>query len=216
MQVRAAQDIRRRRRRLAWIPAILGVLLIAGVVTATLVAQNRKLGVPVPAPTADSRFDAKGLDYIARSRITRVNIAVLPISTSSLGLTANQVVHISSAAGLPEYLQLEGNRRYAQLTADAFTITAKDGFVRSIRWSSADLTGFPDLSRELAGAFQFGLSSAQATSALDAVRLHNHDHSPFAQTFPPVATFGVPVTVQVAADGNGSYSVNYELDLRGV
>jgi hypothetical protein len=81
--------------------------------------------VPVPAPTTDSRFDVKGLDYIERSRITRINVAVLPISSSSLGLTPNQVVHIDSSQSLPEHLQLEGSHRYAQLTANAFTVSAK-------------------------------------------------------------------------------------------
>ena len=213
--VRSVQEVRRRRRLLSWIPAGIGVIVIAAVVAITLSVQSHKVGVPVPAPTSDSRFDAAGLRYIERSRITRINVAHLPISASAIGLGANQTVLIKSETGLDERLQLEGNRRYAAITADTFTIVAKDGEVSRIDFAGQNLDGFPALRTELASAAVFGLTPDLAQTALDQVRLHNADGKPFNQTFGPLREFGVPVVLTVAADGAGSYSVNYRMRLDG-
>lgn len=213
--VRSVQEIRRRRILLSWIPAGIGVIVIAAVVAITLNVQNHKVGVPVPAPTSDSRFDAPGLRYIERSRITRINIAKLPISAASIGLGPNQTVVIKSETGLDEHLQLEGNRKYAAITAYSFTIVAKDGNVSRIDFAGQNLDGFPALRTELASAAVFGLTTDLAQTATDQVRLHNADGKPFNQTFGPLRELGVPVTVTVAADGAGSYSVNYRMRLTG-
>ncbi|MCU1549893.1 MAG: hypothetical protein JWR36_453 [Glaciihabitans sp.] len=212
-QTRTVDQIRRRRRLLGWIPTAIGVLVIATVVTVTLVEQRQNPGVPAPAPTSDSRFDAKGLRAIERSRVTRINIATLPISAASVGLGPNKTVTIESAAGVDEYLQLEGNRTYAALTADSFRIVARDGFLSKILFAGQNVGGFPDLTAELQAASQFGLTGQVAQDALDEVRLHNHDGKPFTKVLGPFHELGVPVTVTVAADGAGSYAVNYEMSL---
>ena len=191
------------------------MLVIAAIVAITLSVQSQKVGVPVPAPTSDSRFDAKGLRYIERSRITRINVAKLPISAASLGLGPNKTVKIESDVGLDEHLQLEGNRAYAAVTADSFRVFSRNGFLSRILFAGQNVDGFPALRGELQAASQFGLTADLASTALDQVRLHNHDGKPFTQTFGPLTALGVPVTVTVSADGAGSYSVNYEMDLTG-
>jgi hypothetical protein len=214
-RTRSVQEIRRRRLLLAWVPTAIGVILIAVVVAVTINTSNSGVGRPVPAPTTDSRFDAQGLAYIDRSRITRVNISSTPISSESLGMKPNQKITITNDQGLDEYLQLEGNETFARVTVKTFSISTRDGFVEAITIPPTNTAGFTGLRTELQAASVYGVSQQAAARALDVARAGNIDGKATAQSIGPVTALKVPVTVIVASTGGGEYTVGYTIDLSG-
>jgi hypothetical protein len=210
---RSPEEIRRRRRRRAWIPTVVGLVLIAAVVTATLITFGRGVGTPAPAPTTDSRFDAKGLEYIFDSRTARINIAHTPIAAQPLGLKPNATVAIGPREGLDQYVQLTGSRTYAAVTASALKIVTKDGFVSRILITPTAIDGFVGFKGELGSASVFGLSATEAQKLLDEVRLLNHDGKGLERTLGPFDALGPPVTITVKTDGADGYDIGYAVAL---
>ena len=155
-----AMDDRRRRALIrTWLPTAIIVAIIVGVVVTTAVLLGNGLGAPAPAPTVGqvteerrSAFTDAGLDYIARTRVVRIDLSEPPVAAAPLGLPDDgEVVLPVIATGdteLDYVLKVYGgggDPGGMTIPATTVTIRSADGTVAAVEASTRGVRPFRDV-----------------------------------------------------------------------
>lgn len=214
-----AMDERRRRALIrTWLPTGIILAVIVGVVVTTAVLLGNGLGAPAPAPTVGqitedrrSVFTQDGLDYIASTRVVRIDLSQPPVAAAPLGLPdAGDVVLPVIATGDTELdytLKVYGGGDAPSgiaLPVPTITVSTAGGAITAVQAPSRDVSPFRVLLSSLtARADEFGWPAGEQERVLAEVAADTASGSPFSFDLGPGDRLGLGVTVRVACDADG-------------
>lgn len=231
MPKREPMDPKRRRALLrTWIPTGIIVVVIAAVVITTASLLGGGLGAPPPAPTAGqvtevnrSVFTDEGLDYIASTRVVRVDLSEPPTQAAPLGLPADgETVLPIIATGDTELdysLRVYGGGAEPggiSLSPPTITIRTADGAIAGIEAPSRDVVPFRALLSDLTGrAAQFGWPEGEQERVLAEVAAATGAAQPYSFTIGPGDRLGLGVAVRADCGAEGFCATTWLLTPAG-
>lgn len=217
---------RKRPRWLAWIPAGVLVLLIAGTVITTSILVSNGLGQPVPQATYGqvtdknwSTFTAEGLAYIDASRNVRIDFSHAPVDAAALGLPADGSITIGPKDNgditLDYYLIVNGGapgQGGDKFTVSQLTIETAGGAVSRVSAPLSEVLNFRQtLTKLTAKAELFGWDTSGTDAIFDQVEQATRDQVPYSFTLGPADAVGVPVSATANCDTTGYCVVEYDV-----
>ena len=227
MPEREPMDPKRRRALLrTWVPTGIIVVLIAAVGFTTASLLGGGLGAPPPAPTAGqvtevnrSVFTADGLDYIASTRVVRIDLSAPPVEAAPLGLPADgETVLPIIATGDTELdysLRVYGGGAEPggiSLAPPTITILTAAGAISGIEAPSREVSPFRTLLSDLTGrAALFGWPEGEQERVLAEVAAATTAGQPYSFTIGPGDRLGLGVAVRVDCEPDGFCSSTWLL-----
>jgi hypothetical protein len=218
-------DVKRKRPWwLGWIPAVVLLVIIGGVATATILLINAGLGSPAPKPTEGqvtdlnwSIFTPEGLDYIDRTREVRIDLSSTPVAAEPLGLEADGSLTIgpknNGDVQLDYYLIVNGGGQSPggdKFTMSQLTIDTASGVVTSVHGPLTETLNFRQtLDKLLAKAELFGWDTSGVAAIYQQVEDAVRAGDPYEFTFGPADRLGVPIAATASCDPGGYCLVEY-------
>ena len=214
-----AMDPKRRRALLrTWVPTGVVVVLIVAVVITTATLLGGGLGAPPPAPTAGqvtevnrSVFTEEGLDYIASTRVVRIDLSAPPTAAAPLGLPDDgEVVLPIIATGDTELdysLRVYGGGAAPggiTLTPPRVTIRAAAGAIAGIEAPEREVVPFRTLLSSLTDrADQFGWPAGEQERVLAEIAEASRAGEPYSFVIGPGDRIGLSISVRVECSPEG-------------
>ena len=218
--------VKKRKWWLGWLPAIVLVVILAGVGVATSVLLQGGLGKPAPKPTEGqvtdlnwSTFTKDGLEYIARTRQVRIDMSKQPVDAAALGLAPDDTLvleEITTGDTFLDYdLIINGGGEGAgggRFVVSTITIETADGVVTHVRAPLRDVVNFRQtLTKLLDKADLWGWDVSGVDAIYASVEQATRDGVPYEFTFGPADKAGVPVSATARCDTTGYCVVEYDV-----
>jgi hypothetical protein len=214
-----AMDARRRRALLrTWVPTGIIAGIIVAVVVTTSVLLGNGLGAPPPAPTAGqvteinrSVFTDDGLEYIASTRVVRIDLSIPPTQAEPLGLPADgEVVLPVIATGDTELdysVRVYGGGAEPgglSLVAPTVTVRTESGAISSIEAPSREVRPFRELLTQLTErAEELGWPDGEQERVLAEVAAATSAGEPYSFEVGPGDRLGVEVSIRADCEPDG-------------
>lgn len=218
-------SVRKRPWWLGWIPAVVLVVILAGVGIATSLLLNSGLGEPAPKPTEGqvtelnwSSFTEDGLAYIARTRQVRIDMSTQPVDAAALGLAPDDTLVLEQINTGDTFLDYDlivngGGEGYGggRFAVSEITIVTEGGVVTSVSAPLREVLNFRQTVDSLTGkAEQWGWDVSGVDDIFAMVEQATRDGVPYEFTFGPADRSGVPVAATASCDVSGFCLVTYE------
>jgi hypothetical protein len=209
---------------LTWLPAAVLVLIIIGVISASVVLRSNGLGDPAPAPTTGqvtdlnwSSFTPEGLAYIETSRDVRIDLSDGPPDAAPLGLDDDATLTIGPSENLDTdndyYLIVNGGGEGFgghKFTVSELSIGAADGQLESIEATQSGYPAFREVLNQLRlEVDDFGWAEPDIDALFDDVEVATRDGVPYEFTFGPGSRLGINVTATARCGTDGFCVLTY-------
>jgi hypothetical protein len=220
-------DVKRKRPWwFGWIPAVILVVIIGGIITATTLLARAGLGDPVPRPTEGqvtdlnwSSFTEEGLAYIDASRQVRIDLSRGPALAADLGLEDDGSLTIGPKDNgdvvLDYSLIINGGGEGPggdKFIVGQLTIETTDGAISAIRAPLSEVVNFRQTLDKLIGKAElFGWDTSHVQQIYDMVDDATKAGEPYSFTFGPADKVGVPVAATASCDPTGYCLVEYDV-----
>ncbi len=215
-----------KRRLIGWIPSIVLVVIIIGVMVTGGVLLSSDRVKPVASPTVGqvtdlnwSSFTPEGLDYLARTREVRIDLSDAPVDAAPLGLPDDGTVELAPIDNIDVVLDysliINGGGEAPggdKFIVSSIEIETAGGVITHVRAPLSDQLNFRQTLAALeAKAELFGWDTSGEQAIFDRVEAATRAGEAYEFGFGPADRMGVPVTATASCDPTGYCVVEYDV-----
>ncbi len=213
-------EFSRRPEWVKWLPAMVLMAIMLGVVIFGIVGLPRVAAGPGPAATDQvndlnwSVFTDEGLAYIESARTPRIDLSAPPVNATSLGLPADGSLTVGPHTTDLDYrlvLIATGDEpKGALFTTPQFTISTSGDRLQSVRVDERGARDFRETYLLLAErSADYGYIAPTATSLAAAITEAREGGEPVTVRSNRGLTTGMPVKAEAVCFGAGFCTVSY-------
>lgn len=218
-----------KRKLLAWLPTVILSVAVVGVLVTAGVLIGNGLGGPTPRPTYGqvtdlnwSSFTDDGLDYIAESRLVRIDLSDPAVDATALGLEPDGTLVLAPIEQLDTSLDYDlivngGGESPGgiRLTTSEVTILTEAGLITRITAAIPGVWTFRETLNQLeARAEEFGWPATDRDALFDVQAEAARNGTPYSFTLGPGERVGIGVSATAQCDPSGFCFVGYEVTPR--
>ncbi len=219
----------RKRTVVAWLPAVILSVAVVAIIATAGVLISGGLGEPAPQPTEGqvtdlnwSSFSEEGLDYIAQSRLVRIDLSNPLADATALGLEPDGTIVLEPIELLDTSLDYDlivnGGGEFPggiRMRAVDVAIVTEEGRIARITAQMREVVTFRDALNQLEGrADEFGWDAPDRDQLFDAVADATEAGEPYSFTLGPADRVGIGVAATAFCDPSGFCVVSYDVTPR--